>query len=71
MEGLKPLVSFKLENSRFNKQYLKNHISLSTSPKLENLVLLESSFKVLKVLRRHFSTNVSERHSNFGSKLVT
>mgnify|MGYP004716005809 CR=1 FL=1 len=50
---------------------LKNHNLLSEGLKLEILVPLETSFKVLKVTKRYLFVNPSGRHSNFGSKLIT
>ena len=47
---------------------MKNHILHSVGPKLENLAPLETSFKVLKVPRRHFSKILNGKHSNFSLK---
>ena len=59
------------QNFLFFRYYLKNHNSLSESPKLENFVPFETSSKVLKIPRRHFSMIPSGRHSKIGSKLMT
>ena len=47
---------------------MKNHILHSAGPKLENLIPLETSFKVIKVPRRQFSKILNGKHSNFSSK---
>ena len=63
-------ISFKFGNFSFDKQSLKNRISFSVSPKLENLVPLETTSKVLKVPRRHYSMIPNWRHSNFSFKFL-
>ena len=58
------------EFSRLGALTLKNRISLSTGPKLEKLVPLETYFEELKVLRRQISMIPNEKYSKFGSKFL-
>ena len=58
----------KLRIIEFMGNFWKIHNLHFESPKLENLVPLETSSKVLKVLRIHFSMIPNGRYSKIGSK---